>query len=487
MTTDLVTANYPKVVDLFESAEINHQLKKALPDFVTADKLIRVALTAIRTNQDLLKCSRQSLLACLFACGQLGLSPEPFLGQAYFVPYWNSKLGSFEALFIPGYRGYITLWRRSGLGKTLSAQVVYEKDDFTVQFGLHENLNHIPAEGERGGIKGAWTVFSYKDNTKTFEYMPVYDLMQIKERTKSKTRDGKIVGPWATDEAEMCKKTVIRRHMKLAPLSVDDRAELMYKASAAEEMALTGDSQSNLFLPEGAALNIEGDPEPVDRSAEFDQAVGGASAALIEFIRITAESNEISVAEVKTQAMDDLDNFLAIFNQWKEAQKQAPPEKKKSKTDLLYESLPEAQRIFWDEWRLLKASGFEKYVEKNLDLFKTCDPELGKIARKKYIDVVCKTWPLDQQSEPDDGDPMGLDAQNTEGDSTGQGENGEPGGSDGASLPIDDQLQHLKDKYPSFYLRVTGGVRPKDDEKKKEVILGIQSMIADNGGSVPSA
>ena len=144
------TQQQNSIAALFQKPAVKAQLQKAIPSTLTVDRLLRVAMTAIRTNPKLMECSQESLLACVMGCATLGLEPEPFLGQAYMVPYWNKKKRSLEAQLIPGYRGYITLARRSGEVQSITAQVVYENDHFQLSYGLNEVLDHTPAEGDRG-------------------------------------------------------------------------------------------------------------------------------------------------------------------------------------------------------------------------------------------------------------------------------------------------------------------------------------------------
>jgi hypothetical protein len=63
-------------------------------------------------------------------------------------------------------------------------------------------------------------------------------ILAIRDRSSAKTKDGNIVGPWKTDEAEMWRKTVVRRASKYMPLSteaqravaVDNQAEGVIEA-----------------------------------------------------------------------------------------------------------------------------------------------------------------------------------------------------------------------------------------------------------------
>ena len=234
------------------------------------------------------------------------------------MPYWNEKKKALEAQLIPGYRGYITLARRSGEVQTVSAQVVYENDHFKLQYGLDEKLDHIPADGDRGKPKGAYVVFRYKDGGHSFDYMTIADIDKIKERSKSRDRQGNLVGPWTTDEDEMRKKTVIRRHIKLVPLSVE-----MATAAAAEEKAFAGESQAGLFLDtqevEFTEIEPEAAPDPA-AIAEFDRLVKekGAdpnSEAITKCIQEIGRVNNQTVEGVKAQASTP-ENFPKFWGFW---------------------------------------------------------------------------------------------------------------------------------------------------------------------------
>jgi len=303
------------ISDYLARPYIKDQLAMALPKHLTADRLLRVAMTTIRHNRKLLDCTLESLLAAVMGCAQLGLEPEPFLGQAYLVPFNNKvKIGNreewrMEAKLIPGYRGYITLARRSGEVQSVTAQVVYANDRFQMEYGLEDILKHTPSDGDRGKPKGAYVIFRYKDGSHSFDYMSVADIEKIRARSKAKDS-----GPWVTDWDEMAKKTVIRRHIKLVPLSIE-----LATAAAAEEKAFAGESQEGLFLDtqEGDFTEIEEPEAPVvDLVAveKFDSAVDAQTqdaaiiAAVQNYVARIATANKETPGSVKAQA-GTLKNF----------------------------------------------------------------------------------------------------------------------------------------------------------------------------------
>lgn len=298
---------------LLESDQNKRQLALAVPKHLPVERLLRVAMTCIRTTPKLLECTPQSLLACVMGCAQLGLEPEPFLGQAYLVPFYSSKTRTTEAQLIPGYRGYIALARRSGEVQSVSAQVVYEKDHFRLQYGLDEVLEHIPASGDRGTPAGAYVIFRYKDGSHSFDYMTTADIEKVRKRSKAGES-----GPWVTDWPEMAKKTVIRRHVKLVPLSVE-----IAGLAAAEDRAYAGESQISMFTPEAEPDEPSGGPV-IDMEAidSFNKDIGARDLSedvltrLDEFLDAAAQANKTDRNTVKAEASTRMDEFFAAFMDW---------------------------------------------------------------------------------------------------------------------------------------------------------------------------
>ena len=218
---EIVTANQKTIVGLLQ--KVKPQMKMALPAHMTADRMCRIALTELRKTPKLMECDPMSFVGAVMVCASLGLEIGT-LGQAYLVPFVNRKLGTTECTFILGYKGMIDLARRSGQIISLSAHCVYEKDEFFYEYGLEDNLKHIPSLTEKGSFKAAYAVAKLVGGGYQFEVMSKPDIEAIKKKSKSGN-----FGPWVTDFDEMAKKTAIRRLFKYLPTSIEMKKAVSYE------------------------------------------------------------------------------------------------------------------------------------------------------------------------------------------------------------------------------------------------------------------
>lgn len=222
---NVVAKQEPKNIrELLLNDSYKASLAAALPKHITADRMVRVVLTAINRNPKLLECTKESLWQSIMDCASLGLEPDA-LGRAYLVPYSNKAKDAngverwlMQAQLQIGFKGFADLAYRSGMIDTLQAQVVYERDHFILEFGSAEKLEHKPAPGDRGKAVGVYAYCRMKGGAFKSDYMTVADVERIRQRSKSKDR-----GPWVTDFDEMAKKTVFKRLSKYLPLSSEIR------------------------------------------------------------------------------------------------------------------------------------------------------------------------------------------------------------------------------------------------------------------------
>lgn len=223
----LMMANQKTVMGLLE--QMKGEIARCLPSHLTPDRMARIAMTELRKTPKLQECDPMSFIAAIMQASQLGLEPG-IMGSCYLIPFFNSKLGKYECTFMPGYRGFLDLARRSGQIKSLVARAVYENDVFEYEYGLEERVTHKPAMDERGELKAVYAVALLKDGGHQFEVMSKREIEAVRQKSQ-----GKNAGPWTEYYDEMARKTVVRKLFKWLPCSVE-----MQKAVSLDELQEVG-------------------------------------------------------------------------------------------------------------------------------------------------------------------------------------------------------------------------------------------------------
>lgn len=191
----------------FLTDNLAQSMAAALPKHLTAERMTRVCLTALRTTKDLANCTQESFAGEIMKLAQLGLEPNTPLGHAYLIPRRNNRNGGIiECTTIIGYQGYIDLALRSGRIDSIYAHVVYEGDEFEFELGLNPRLRHVP-KGTSTVITHAYAVARVKGGEPVFEVLP---LGRIEERRKRGGSGKGSNSPWDTDYAAMARKSAIR-------------------------------------------------------------------------------------------------------------------------------------------------------------------------------------------------------------------------------------------------------------------------------------
>lgn len=183
---------------------------------IDPERLKQVALGAFTRTPALWTCEPISIARSIVEAGQLGLEPTGLLGGAYLVPRGG------KCTLLVGYRGLVMLAKRSGEVARVEARVVREKDSFDYGYGLEPYVDHHPSrEADPGAYSAAYAVIVFRDGGRQFDVMSLAEIEAIRKRSSSPGD-----GPWVTDWPEMAKKTVLRRLLKLAPLTVNIAAAL---------------------------------------------------------------------------------------------------------------------------------------------------------------------------------------------------------------------------------------------------------------------
>lgn len=200
-------ARFQKISDVLFSKK--DAIGALLPKHLTAERLLRVALSACSRNPDLLDCTPQSLVLALAIAAYLGIEPNMPNGRGYLIPRVNNKTqgGAKEATFLLGYKGILYLAMNSGKVASIESQVVYEKEEFRVRLGTDSIIEHERrVDAARGNPVAFYAVAKYKSGERIFEVMSLKEVYDIRDRSPAGQS-----GPWVTDTLQMGRKSAIRR------------------------------------------------------------------------------------------------------------------------------------------------------------------------------------------------------------------------------------------------------------------------------------
>ena len=333
MTDQHLPAKIPGTAQEFQkylfSDDMKNKFQMAVPKWLSVDRLLRVVFSSVLKNPKLLQCTTESLMGAVMQCAQLGL--EPILGRAHLIPYKNRKKKGepLECQFQPGYQGLVDLAERSGKIEAVKAHVVYENDEFEIEYGLNEKLVHKPKmDGNRGKPIGAYTVWTRKSGAKTYSFMLLDDIYRA-FRSKSEAyryamKQKRTDTPWIENESEMLKKSLVKRHSKLEPASVD-----FMEAVEVDNMADIGEPSQAALLT--ASMEMGDDAQKRADIEQFDATIPQDInlESLSTFLAKASETFEKSIDDIKAEAAQDFDGFWNQFRIWEKNQKPKRTRKKK--------------------------------------------------------------------------------------------------------------------------------------------------------------
>lgn len=241
-------AKVSNVRQLFQ--QMKPQFDMALPQHVSVDRFLRMALTCVQKNDKLLDCTPQSLLAAMLESARLGL--EPGTKQAAIVPYGE------KATFIAQWQGLVELMYRSGRVTSVVAEFIHENDPWQYRIGDGGTFWHEPdvLSSERGPIVLAYAYAEIKGGGRSKiitlnraeaeevrdQYSKAYALAERHRREDpegfARTPDkGWFNSTWHTEFDAMWRKSAVRRLADWVPQS-PELVELLQRENEAGESEL---------------------------------------------------------------------------------------------------------------------------------------------------------------------------------------------------------------------------------------------------------
>lgn len=234
-------------------ASMEKQFKALLPKHTPTKRFMRLAIMAAEANPKVLE-DRDAFVNAVKLAAQDGLNLDG--RDAALVPFKG------KAKYMPMVAGIIKRARNSGEISSVTPAIVYENDDFQIDYAKAEPLTFKPCTGDRGEPIGACCVVWYRHGGMEFEWMPKGEIMLVKGCSKQKESL-----QWTTFWTEGWKKSVIRRLFKRIPMS----SELDRVITSDDEMYDLTPKPVADDRPTGAALlgKVDNEPGPEAEDGEF--------------------------------------------------------------------------------------------------------------------------------------------------------------------------------------------------------------------------
>jgi recombination protein RecT len=233
--------------DLLQEQEINPQ------------QFLHMAVNQIKRNPRLIqvfKTNPASVFSSILTCAEFGLSPTSQMGEAWLIPYGK------ECQFQIGYQGLAKILYKNPDVQNITAESVYENDEFHYSLGLSPNLTHTPATSNRGNLVAVYCVVRFREQEPIFKVMSVEELQEIQKLSKAGNRS---IWFSKTDPQNwMLKKTCFKQLCKMLPKHLNMGKVIAY----------------DNIVEGGGVMRVDSDNKPIvveevkeTRASKFQQAM----------------------------------------------------------------------------------------------------------------------------------------------------------------------------------------------------------------------
>jgi recombination protein RecT len=194
----------------------SEKMQKELPEGYKLEQVKRLALHLMQNDDELSKCTMDSLYLCILKAAHLDLAID--LKEAHIVRYGT------KAELQVDYKGLIKMSMRSGRVIHVKAEVVRQGDYIAYKRGTERAdrwLVHEPLPFNDGKVIGAYAMFDMSDGYTEFEVLNASDAAAI----RAKAKPGSML--WNEFAGEAWKKAVIRRGIKTLELLPEDKRAMV--------------------------------------------------------------------------------------------------------------------------------------------------------------------------------------------------------------------------------------------------------------------
>lgn len=193
------------------------ELAALLPRDLPVERVKRIAYNAIQNNPQLLDCTPQSFIGCVFTVAQLGLAPDSVAQHAHLIP--RKIKGVDTVTLVVGYRGLMSLAMNSPhVARFDVPQIVYAGDEFEHVLGSYPSIKHRRMYAKPEVPIGAYAIVHLTNGGTVCCYMTRAEIEKVRNRVQGWQK-----GVWnhPVDYLQMWLKCPIRRVCKYIPQAIE--------------------------------------------------------------------------------------------------------------------------------------------------------------------------------------------------------------------------------------------------------------------------
>lgn len=264
---ELIPAGAAKTFgDLIQKSDLVKRCAQALPKHITPERWWRAVLTAINKTPKLKDCTIESVMDCMLEVAQTGLQIGGALGEAFLIPFRDTRNNRSLCTVVYGWKGLVKLVHNGGAAKSITCDVVHAKDFFEYERGTKPHIKHVPSsEDDPGPIIASYAVAFLGDGLEDFEIMWPRDIKKIRGVSRATS------GPWFDWEEQMWKKSAIRRLQNRLPKATDAQQAIAHEDDRLVSAGIYRSPMQAIGAPVGQLPEGDDDAAPEIEVAEDKQ------------------------------------------------------------------------------------------------------------------------------------------------------------------------------------------------------------------------
>lgn len=210
------------IKDSLTSVAFEEKFKEVNSFGLNLKREVGFAIQALQGNTYLASADKNSILKSVYNAALTGFTLNPTLSQAYLVP--RRVGGNLVCCLDPSYQGLISKMIDMNQAKDIYSHVVFEGDEFIINFATNEIVKHVPyylCKQPKGEPVGVYAIAVLPDGSRKPAFLPMERIYSIRDRSESyksfkagKAKSTIWEGP---DKEEMWKKTAVKFLWKYMP------------------------------------------------------------------------------------------------------------------------------------------------------------------------------------------------------------------------------------------------------------------------------